>query len=252
MDDAIIYLHGTPGSPAELTLFGQSDPRFFVPDRYALSVGKSAEAAFDDLAKDLSARFTGQPLHLIGFSMGGYIALQLAHRLGDQVSRIDLISSVAPFQGGDFMKGAAGAPLFKLAMRNSPLFGVAMAVQHLAARVTPERLASMLFATAQGDDALLAKDKVFMKAQSAMLRASFADGRNGYAREMIGVTQDWRQILPKIKVPIRIWHGSLDNWAPFAMATYLLSSLPTVVELNAIEGASHYSALREALADIAK
>ncbi len=77
MADAIIYLHGTPGSPRELSLFGAPDQRFYAPDRYAFAMGKTAELALDELASDLSARFDGQMLHLIGFSMGGYIALQL-------------------------------------------------------------------------------------------------------------------------------------------------------------------------------
>ena len=252
MDKAIVYLHGTPGSPAELTLFGRADPRFHAPDRYTLSPGKDAKAAIDDLANDLSARFAGQPFHLIGFSMGGYIALQLAQRLGGRIAQIDLISSVAPFQGGDFMKDAVGGLLFALAQRQSPLFGLAIAVQHFAARTMPARFAAMLFASARGNDVELVQNPQFIAKISTIVSDSFAHGRGGYAREMIGVTKDWRDILPEIEAPIRMWHGTLDNWAPIGMATYLRATLPDVIEFNAIDGASHYSTLRTALADIAK
>lgn len=250
MADALIYLHGTPGSPRELSLFGVADQRFYAPDRYAIARGKTAEQAIDELASDLSTRFDGELLHLIGFSMGGFIALQLAHRLGGRISQIDLISCVAPFQGGDFMKAAAGAPLFRLAQLYPQIFTLAVAAQHFAARAAPARLASLLFASARGGDGDLVRDPVFMNAQVAMLQDSFAHGRHGYAREMIAVTGDWRHILPQIKTPIRMWHGTLDNWAPFAMADYLRIALPNLTAFNAIEGASHYSTLRVALSMI--
>lgn len=176
--------------------------------------------------------------------------MQLAHRLGARVSQIDLIASVAPFQGGDFMKQAAGAPLFRLAQLYPRLFNLAVAAQHFAARLAPARLASLLFARARGGDGELAQNREFMNAQSAILSDSFTHGRNGYTREMIAVTQDWRDILPQIKTPVRIWHGTLDNWAPFAMADYLRATLPNVTEFTVIEGASHYSTLRVALAEI--
>ena len=250
MADAIIYLHGTPGSPRELSLFGAPDNRFYAPDRFAIATRKTAELAIDALADDLSTRFDGQNLHLIGFSMGGFIAMQLAHRLGGRVSQIDLIASVAPFQGGGFMKQAAGAPLFRLAQLYPKLFKLAVAAQHFAARLAPARLASLLFASARGGDRELAQNREFMSAQAVILRDSFAHGRSGYALEMIAVTDDWRHIVPQIKPPIRMWHGTLDNWTPFAMAEYLRATLPYVTEFKVIEGASHYSTLRVALAEI--
>ena len=238
-----VYLHGAPGSSAELDLFGEYRAHFdYAPDRF----GADTDFDLDALAHDIETRAVGRLIHLTGFSMGGYIALEVAHRLGPKVAQIDLISTVAPFQGGGFMRGAAGAPLFKLAQRQSRLFGVAVAAQRIAAQFASKRLASILFAKAAGADAALAKDADFMAQIETILRDTFLQGNHGYAREMISVTRDWRRVLGDVNMPVKIWHGTLDNWAPFAMAEYLADTLPDAL-LSLMNGHSHYSTLREYL-----
>jgi pimeloyl-ACP methyl ester carboxylesterase len=53
-----------------------------------------------------------------------------------------------------------------------------------------------------------------------------------------------------IEAPVTIWQGTLDNWVPFAMGHYLNDRLPNVTAFKIIEGASHYSTLREALTGV--
>jgi pimeloyl-ACP methyl ester carboxylesterase len=60
----------------------------------------------------------------------------------------------------------------------------------------------------------------------------------------MGYVRDWSAILPLISPPVELWHGSLDNWAPPAMADALAAGLPNITALHKLEGRSHYSALQ--------
>jgi pimeloyl-ACP methyl ester carboxylesterase len=238
----IIYLHGTPGSPDELAYFAPHSATIYAPDRFALGL------ELDELAAHLAERFPGEPLHLIGFSMGSFVAMQMAHRLDAQVVKLDLVSAVAPFETGDYLDDAVGGPLFKLARSGSPLFGFVVGLQKLMARLAPSLLYSFLFAKSQGGDATLARNPAFKRAVKEILISSLGKGSAGYAREMRLVTKPWAEIVPQITVPTTLWHGSADNWSPPAMADYLASHLPNITADHRIEGGSHYSVLQRALA----
>ncbi len=251
MAEALIYLHGGPGSPSELSLF--DDSRFdasltiFAPDRFALSKGCDAPGAFDQLAEDCVARFPDIKLHLIGFSLGGYVALELAHRLGERVSRIDLIAPAAPLEGGAFLSEMAGKALFTIARDHPAWLFLVLRTQGLLARGLPKLLYRLLFASAAGDDLALVSDPRFKSRLLALLQSSFRHPSSGFGREVATYVRPWAHILPTILPPVKIWHGTKDNWAPFAMSDYLLSALPNATR-EAISGASHYSTLRIALA----
>lgn len=248
--DALIYLHGGPGSPDELILFGNSSvPTLYAPDRFTMFKGCGATAAFDQLAIEIDIRFPEQPLHLIGFSMGGYAALELAHRLGSRVSRLDLIAAAAPLEGGAFIDKMAGKVLFSIAQKRPYLLSQIMAVQRTLVSVTPGLAYKMLFTNAAGADQILATDSDFKARIIGVLTHCYGAGVQGLARELTAYVQPWAQILPHIVAPTTVWHGTEDNWAPFAMADYLVAALQNA-KLNRFEGASHYTTLRAAIAAI--
>jgi pimeloyl-ACP methyl ester carboxylesterase len=252
MADALIYLHGGPGSPDELNLFGTNDLRAdYAPDRFVMFASAHAAQAFDGLANDIATRFPDRPLHLIGFSMGGYAALELAKRLGARVAQIDLIAAAAPLEGGAFLDRMAGKPLFSIAQTLPGLLPLVMAAQRGLVRLAPGLAYKMLYANALGMDRALADDPVFKARIIRVLKQCYSAGAQGLTREIRAYVQPWGDILPQITAPTTIWHGTQDNWAPFAMADYLSSKLPSST-LNRIEGASHYSTLRDALSQIGR
>ncbi|MFM9852382.1 MAG: alpha/beta fold hydrolase [Sphingomonadaceae bacterium] len=242
----IVYLHGTPGSPRELAYFAPHRADIYAPDRFALGLDH------DQLAAHLTARFSGEPLHLIGFSMGSFVAMQVAHRLGAQVVKLDLISAVAPFEAGDYLNDAVGGPLFRLAASRSWLFEFAVWLQKMMAHYAPSLLFHFLFAKSRGGDAELARDPSFKRNVSAILVSSLGTGSARYAQELRAVMQPWADIIPTIAAPATLWHGSDDNWSPPAMADYLARNLGNVVADHRREGGSHYSVLRDALGVICR
>jgi pimeloyl-ACP methyl ester carboxylesterase len=241
-DSFRVYLHGAPGSPAELTL---CDTPFncYAPDRFALVPGLDSVAAFDALAGEIDAYSAGRPVHLIGFSMGGFAALQAAHRLGERVSKIDLIAAAAPLELGVFLPDMAGRAVFNVA-KSPLLFGVMTRIQAALAAAAPALFQRMLFATAQGADRALVDQAAFKKGIAAIFKTSLGRNAAGYAREVQAYVRPWAAILDDVTVPVTIWEGSEDNWAPPAMAKGLAKALPNVVAAHDLPGLSHYSTLR--------
>jgi pimeloyl-ACP methyl ester carboxylesterase len=241
--EPIVYFHGLPGGPSEIEAFG-STFCWFVPDRRVVSKEADLSEHFDALAFALTAQFGSSPFRLVGFSLGAYVALEVASRLGSAVSRISLVSAGAPLSLGDFLPDVAGRTVFRTARYSPYLFAALTRCQSLMMRFVPEKLFDALFASAQGLDRDLAAQALFRIKIMEALNDCLQDGASGYRHELSGYVQDWSPILSLVTQPVELWHGSLDNWAPPAMADALAASLPNVTMLHRLEGHSHYSTLQ--------
>jgi pimeloyl-ACP methyl ester carboxylesterase len=244
-----IYFHGQPGSPNELRLAGQRDSEalaIFAPDRNADRPELPLNAYFDHLANSIRQKAAGEPVRLVGFSIGSFVALEIAHRLGEKVAAIDLISPAAALELGDFLPARAGKAVFQLARDKPRLFSALTSAQGLMTRHAPSVLYRSLFATTAGADVELSREPQFKAEICSILAASLANGAAGYRREISGYVQPWSASLSKIAAPMTLWHGTADTWSPFAMSQALQRALPNA-KIEAFEGLSHYSTLRTAL-----
>lgn len=238
-----LYLHGLPGSAAELSGFG--------PELAARAAGFHVAARGGDfarLAEAIAAQFPEGPLRLVGFSLGAAAALRVAPLLGGRVEQIDLVSPAAPLQLGDFLGGMAGAPVFRAALAGRLPFAALTFLQAQVARIAPERLAAALMAKACGADRDLAADPQFIAALAQSLRTSLINSRAAYSAEIRDYVSDWSADLAKVHQPVAIWQGSEDDWTPPAMAQALAAALPSRLQVTMIEGLSHFSTLRHYLA----
>ena len=244
----IVYLHGVPGGPGELALFGGSPFAgcdLFAPDRMAAGAGD-----VDDLAVAVRARFGDAPVALVGFSLGAFVAVELAGRLGAQVSRLDLIAAAAPLETGDYLGAMAGAPVFRAARGAAWRLAALLRFQALLARVAPGLLFRLIFAGAAGADRALVSQARFRDGIGAMLAAALRGGAPGYRRDLIAYVTPWSAALGKVMAPVTLWHGSEDNWTPPAMADALAAALPDVAAVHRLAGLSHYSTLAHVLGEI--
>jgi pimeloyl-ACP methyl ester carboxylesterase len=246
--EAIVYFHGIPGGPGELDALADGavrlPPTVYVPNRQSLNLGLSLHSHFDMLASDIDHRFDKAPVNFVGFSVGAYVALEVARRMGPTVRHISLISAAAPLSAGDFLPDMAGKMVFRSAKHAPLLFAALTSFQSLFARAAPEKLFGALFANAKGMDRDLAAQPHFRAKIIETLTACLQNGASNYRRELNGYVQDWSAILPLISQPVTLWHGSLDNWAPPSMADALARALPNVTALHKLEGQSHFSALQ--------
>ncbi len=209
------------------------------------------DTAFDRLAEMICKEGDARPIHLIGFSLGAFAALQVASRLGDNVVRLDLISAAAPLDLGNFLPDMAGRAVFNAARAGRWRFRALVWLQATLARFAPGMLTSTLFASAAPADRALLAGEGFRARYRDVLRASFVDDGAGYRREVAAYVRPWAGSLATISADTTLWHGNADNWAPFAMAEALQAALPGGATLNRLAGLSHYSALAAALSAIA-
>lgn len=244
-----IYFHGVPGAPAELGLAPGLGPAAdtLAPDRLSDRPDLPAGAYFDDLAARLRLETPPGGTHIIAFSLGAAAALQVAARLGPHIAHIDLIAPAAPLELGDFLPAMSGRQVFALARTKPMFFNALSQAQMILARSRPEALYRLIFAEVRGPDAILAADPDFRAAMTAILAQCFIKGSAGYRREMLAYAQPWAGILPRVTAPTRIWHGSADTWAPFAMAEALARSLPRFTACHRLDDLGHFSALHHAL-----
>lgn len=246
-NEGVAYLHGAPGGPRELLLFGGESlvgrGIAYAPDRSAYASDLPFHDYVDNLALDMAGRVEA-PIRLVGFSMGTFIALHVAERLGDRISRIDLVSAAAPLATGDYLPSMAGAAVFRMARRRPALLSAVTRAQFLAAQYAPRLLHHALFSTARGEDAPLSRDPHFEEVSRQMLIGALAHGAVNFRREIKAYVADWTSLLPKIRQPVTLWHGQDDNWSPPAMAECLALALPNVVATHRLHGLSHYSTLR--------
>lgn len=247
----IVYLHGMPGGPDELTLFGAGKEArtrgFHVPDRMAARIAPD-EPYFVRLAAGIVRNLPDRPLHLVGFSLGATAALRLAPHLGDRVQRIDLVSAAAPLSLGDYLDGMAGRQVFGLALDRPRLFAVFVRLQAAMARFAGDRLFAMLFADAKGEDRRLAADPQFRAAMRRLLQAGPGSHPGAFRREVALYVEDWSHELARVPAPVTLHHGELDDWTPPAMAHDLAARLPRCEGVRVAPGLSHYSMLERYLA----
>lgn len=250
--DQYVYFHGQPGSPDELTLVsaGRLPAGLFAPDRGVDRPDLPLGPYLDHLAASVVVRFPTGPIQLVGFSLGAFVALEVALRLADREVRLDLVSPAAPLGLGEFLPDMAGGAVFGLAARSPGLFGLLTGLQGGLARVAPGLLFGQIFAGAAGADADLARDPAFQATITRILRNALAHGAKGYRREVLGYVAWPPERLSGLTQPVALWQGEADTWTPPAMAQALAGALPGAPTLRTFPGLSHYSTLQAALPEI--
>jgi len=250
----LVYFHGVPGAPIEARWLqaaaSQLGLSVFAPDRFTVDATLRGDAYFRALAHAIAAQAQGRPVHLVGFSMGAFVALQTSRFLPEPAHSIHLVSAAAPLDGDDFLDALAGKHVFRLAQKSPWLFGLLSRWQGVLARHAPGALFGMLFASARGGDVALAQDAAFQAVIKAAMQSAFGPGLVGYRRDVQAYVQPWAASLAAVHAPVHLWQGDADNWSAPAMAHYLQAKLPQVAELQLLPGLSHYSCLLAALPKI--
>jgi pimeloyl-ACP methyl ester carboxylesterase len=242
-----VYFHGLPGSGSELDLFdGMPNARLadiFVPIRDDKRAELDRESYMDSIARQIETRFPHGKIHLIGFSLGAFVAIQIAMRLKYRVQSVDLVSAAAPLELGDFLKDMAGKAVFRTAQSSPFLFMLLVKLQSWAARWIPDLLFKAVFANAAGQDRRLADNRAFQKGMSEIMGHSLGRNAFAYRSEIAFYVTGWATTLSMVTQPVTLWQGEADNWTPPAMADALQQALPNVRARHDLKGLSHYSAL---------
>ena len=252
----VIYFHGTPGAPEECAVFDQygkeNNLTFISYDRFSLDPALEGAAYYQLLADEITDKAAGKAVDLVGFSMGGVIALQVCRLMRSNVRSLHLVSAAAPLDAGDFIDMAAGKSVFRLAQKHPFAFYLLVRLQGLIAAISPGLVFRMMFANAAGEDKRLAASSEFQNAITGILKLCFTRHASGYARDVKAYVQPWKDTLSGIGINTHIWHGAEDNWSPVAMAEYLASAIPGCTSTEIFNGLSHYSCLYRAAPEICR
>lgn len=243
----MVYFHGTPGAPEECAVFDQYGKEnrltFICYDRFSIDHALEGAAYYQRLADEIADKAAGKAVDLVGFSIGGFIALQVCRLLGSDVRNLHLVSAAAPLEAGNFIDMAAGKAVFRMARTHPSAFRLLARLQGLIAAAFPGLVFRMMFASAAGEDKVLAASSEFQAIMTKVLKSCFTRHAQGYVRDIRAYVQPWKHTLSNIGVNTHIWHGAEDNWSPVPMAGYLESVLPGCSQVEILDGLSHYSCL---------
>jgi len=246
----VIYFHGAPGSPEEGSIFEkyaqEYDLNVICFDRFSVDSSLQGEDYYKFLAHAILNKSHGDPVDLIGFSIGCQAAIKTSIHLGTNVRCLHLISSAAPLDAGDFLDDMAGKTVFSMAIKQPTIFAFISYWQGFIAKVAPNTLFNILFSTAVKEDKILAKNNEFKKIIMPVLTQCFSSNLSGYIREIKHYVEPWEESVFKCNSNTYLWHGLNDNWSPVSMAEYLKKSLPAFSSLEVMKGLSHYSCLYKA------
>jgi pimeloyl-ACP methyl ester carboxylesterase len=182
----------------------------------------------DDVAA-LADALGAERFAVMGGSGGGPYAAACAWRLPARVTRLALLSSVAPLQipGATAGMSRQNRRSF-LAARVLP-WPVLRAVYDLQARLIvrdPALLIEQLSRVLpEADLAALARPDVHAMT-AASVREAFRQGGRGMAWDSVLLARPWGFLLGQITVPAALWHGERDVLAPIAMGRYLARAIP--------------------------
>ena len=187
----------------------------------------------DDLARQLPEGAT-----LLGWSLGGQVAMRTALDHPHKVARVVLLASTPKFVAAeDWERGMAAADLQD--------FGAALLADPQA---TLLRFMSLQTRGMAGQKTLLQQLRQTLLAAPAARSEALAAGL------AILRDTDLRDELPRLTQPTLILHGALDTLTPPAAGTWLAETLPAAqyVELSRAAHAPHLSHGEEVAAAIGR
>lgn len=249
----VFLLHGTPGSrtgprPRASVLY-RLGVRLITYDRpgYGLSSrdpGRTVSSAASDVAR-VAEELGIKTFSVVGRSGGGPHALACAALL-PQVARAAVLVSLAPADatGLNWFEGMTDD---NIAAYRSADASPATLVERLrlrAARISddPRRLFNSLHTQMMESDRRFVRDAGVQDELTGSYREAFRSGANGWVDDVLAFRGPWGFDLRSTAVPVRLWHGEDDNFAPATHTKWLASQIPFAqVEVQA--GSAHFGAM---------
>ncbi len=240
----IVYLHGAPGSNKDhahheafyqkqgIRLISVNRPGTgtsgFHSDWNALSFADELKQVLDSLGIGRAA--------VVGFSAGGLHACAFAQRHPDYVSKLGLLSSVAPFDIPSLSeKRSEAIRQFHDAARDNP---DALLEQLSSITSADDLLALIISLVSPQDQAVLSSPETttqFLLSASDVL----TQGLQPVIAEIAIINSPWGFSVSDITADTHIWHGTADINVPIECSQYLAAHIPHA-RASYLEGAGHY------------
>jgi pimeloyl-ACP methyl ester carboxylesterase len=249
----LVYLHGAPGSRLEAgpeSLFaaelGAAGVRLIGMERagYGISAARAGRQMYEQAAdvEGFADRLGIERFAVVGWSAGGPVALATAARLGDRVSAVGAIASLAPIDKGG-LDGVGERAFLEQAIRDPAVLRREMKELAAAMRNDPATtslsLLGPILCDADVEFTLRPEVNPFMMAN---LVESARGDYEGYTDDCVAQVTDWGFDLAELSTPVRLAHGTDDRIVPTGHSRYLAKALPNA-SLTDYEGDGHISVL---------
>ena len=234
----VVYLHGTPGSrlqpPPDPAILDRLGIRLLTYDRpgYGAStrvLGRRVADAAVDVATVADA-FAVQHFAVLGYSGGGPHALAAAALLPERVTRAAAMASVAPMdaEGLDFFAGMSPGNLeeFDAALAGHDTLSIML--DPIAGAVTEDVYAfiAALRADLPTEDADVLDRPDVTQWLATAVDEGLRPGPGGWVDDDLAFAAPWGFDVGQIRVPVGVWHGTLDTLTPVGHAGWLAQAIP--------------------------
>lgn len=244
---AVIHCHGSNSSRWERPL--QNQIRLIVPDRPGH--GRSSPQPNRTLrhwAQDVVQLTDALGLAIFsitGYSAGGPHAAAVAHYLPQRVTRLGLVSSLAPFNRPGAFSGVPSSSKAAIWLTQHALW-LLRATAKLQARAVSgniDRTVTQFAQTLPAKDQERLNDPAAYQLLASTIKEAYRQGGNGPVDDSRVYASPWGFALGDIQVPTVIWQGLLDKTAVPAMGRYLASEIPNA-RLIELPGEGHLALYR--------
>jgi pimeloyl-ACP methyl ester carboxylesterase len=228
------------GWAPDLPGFGRSQP----PPRARYTIRGHAGAVVDVIehARGLPGPGQGQPVHLLGNSLGGLVSLLVAARRPDLVASLTLISPAMPVY--------RVPPAFSRALLLLLLPGIPSLAERRMARIAPEQHVRAMVRMCFGDPSRVPRARIEQAVQEMRERAEQPWADRALTRSMrglitsylrVGNTNAW-QLARMLPMPTLVLWGDEDKLVDPALAPRLAATVPGAA-LQVLEGVGHVAML---------
>lgn len=246
----VLAFHGAPGSHVEGVAFADAAAaevgvRLIAIDRPGMGMSqlcvREQVADFADTAAAVADHFHMPRFGCLGASAGGPYALACAERLPDRVTKVIVVSSVAPFDDRVASKGAGGVKAAGglLILRRFPWLARPAAARMAQIVRKPRGLAAMIAKMSPADRERVAGDDWLRDRLGENVNTAFAHGSRGTALDFqLLFARPWGFDPADIVAPVEIWHGDADGNVPVEDGRRLADSVPDS-KFEEVPGAGH-------------
>ncbi|MEJ2732659.1 MAG: alpha/beta hydrolase [Anaerolineae bacterium] len=243
------YFHGTPGSRHEPSL-GRD-----AATRHAVCIVALDHPGFGGSDYHSGRRLLDWPYDVleaaqqlglgrfgvVGASGGGPYALACAHAIPERLDFAAVMGSWAPVHGTRLAQDMAPLDRFFARLSGSLplLFYAPFSLLALSVtRLSPQSFFKTIDSSMSGPDRELIRDRAVADFYANDMKEAFRQGVRGPADDAILLYQDWGFNLEEIAIPVHVFHGQEDKFAPFSFAEYLHRTIPQTT-LHAYPQAGH-------------
>lgn len=228
------------GWALDLPGFGRSQP----PPRGRYSIRGHAGAVVDVLehVRQRPGEAEGQPVHLLGNSLGGLVSVLVAARRPDLVASLTLVSPAMPVY--------RVPPAFSRALLLLLLPGIPSLAERRMAGIAPEQHVRAMVRMCFGDPRRVPRQRIEQAVEEMRERAEQPWADRALTRSMrglitsylrVGGTNAWR-MARSLRMPSLVVWGDRDRLVDPALAPRLAGAIPDA-GLHVLEGVGHVAML---------